>query len=102
MAPPVPVAVKVALFSVPASVSLTVAPVTALGPLLVTTITYVCVLPAATVVAPFVLTIERSADGVVSVAVAVALLLPELVSTVRPVGVRFAVFDRVPDVAVAE
>src|SRR5439155_1483475 len=55
--------------------SLTVAPVTVLGPPLVTVIAYVTLVPGTSLVAPSVFTMERSACGV-SGAVSVAPLLP--------------------------
>src|SRR6185503_4370256 len=87
VAPPVVVAVNDAPVSA-LMVSATVAPVTLLGPLLLTTITYVCVLTA------------RSAVGAISVLVAVIVLLAVLVSVVVPVGLTVAVLARLP-VAVA-
>src|SRR4029079_2246142 len=99
VAPPVVVAVHDAPGSA-LMVSATVAPVTLLGPLLLNTITYVCVLPAAAVLAPLVLLTARSADGDISVLVAVIVLLAVLVSVVVPVGLTVAVLARLP-VAVA-
>jgi hypothetical protein len=64
--------------------SVTSAPVTPLGPLLLTTIAYVIDVPGTTVVPPFVFMIVRSAFGV-SVALALVTLFPG-VGSVTPVG----------------
>jgi hypothetical protein len=81
-------------------VSVTVAPVTVDGPLLVATIVYVIEVPGVAAVAPSVLVIDRSAVGV-SVSVSVAELLP-LVGSVTPTGaLMVAVLTRDP-VAVGE
>ena len=65
-------------------VSVTVAPVTEDGPLLVATIVYVTGVPATSVAAPSVLVIDRSAVGA-NVSVSVAELFVE-VGSVTPVG----------------
>src|SRR5438105_6088343 len=100
--PPVPVlpaAVNVTLLNDPGvNVSVTVAPVTALGPLLLTTMVYVRVPPGATVVTPSFLLMLRSACGVRCVVTGELLLAP-LSSAL--VGVSVAVLFSVP-VAVGE
>jgi len=80
--------------------SWTAAPVTALGPTLVTTIEYVIGLPGVAVVAPSDLTIRRSARGV-NVSVSVAVLSPGSRSGVVGGDVTWAVLTSVP-VAVAD
>src|SRR5439155_17788805 len=83
-APPLPTAVKVSLPTLAGRMSLTVAPVTLLGPLLLTTIVYVVEVPGVTVTTPSVLVIERSATRL-TVSLSVALLLPG-VRSVTPTG----------------
>src|SRR4029077_772605 len=61
---PLATAVKVSLATAAGKVSVTVAPVTLLGPLLLTTIVYVVELPATTLVTPSVLVMARSACAV--------------------------------------
>jgi hypothetical protein len=77
------------------NVSVTVAPVTLLGPLLVTVMVYVTDVPGAAVVCPSVLVTARSACGV-RVSVSVALLLLDEGSTTPPGAVTVAVLLRVP------
>src|SRR5438874_2614511 len=92
--------VQLALLMPAGSVSVTVAPVTALGPALLTTIVYVTVPPGVAVVTPSVLVMLRSASGA-RVSVSVAELLAG-VGSVTPAGaVTVAVLDTVP-VAVDE
>src|SRR5438105_8735568 len=83
-APPLPTAVKVSLPTLAGRMSLTVAPVTLLGPLLLTTIVYVVEVPGVTVATPSVLVIERSATRL-TVSLSVALLLPGI-GSVTPAG----------------
>src|SRR5436305_1920544 len=74
VAPPLAVAVQVCVASAAGNVSVMVAPVTLLGPLLVATIVYVVLPPALTEVTPSVLVTERSACGAaVSVSLDVSL-----------------------------
>jgi hypothetical protein len=89
---------QVPIVSPDGAVSATVAPVTALGPLLVATIVYTVPAPALTLVTPSVFVIDRSATGVagVMVSVSVALLLAGFAS-VTPAGAdTLAVFTRLP------
>src|SRR5450432_1150389 len=72
VAPPVAVAVQLSLWMAAGRASLTVAPMTSLGPLLLTTIVYVVVVPGTTVTTPSVLVIARSACAA-SVSLSVAL-----------------------------
>jgi hypothetical protein len=91
--------VHVAPLSAEGSVSVTVAPTTADGPLFVVTIVYVTLVPGTSVVEPSVFVIRRSVDGD-NESVSVAELLV-LVGSVTPVGVEIdAVFASEP-VAVA-
>src|SRR5271167_2109970 len=83
-APPLPTAVNVSLVITAGRTSVTVAPVTLLGPLLLTTMVYVVVPPGITEVTPSVLLIARSACGV-NVSVSVALLLLRF-GSVTPAG----------------
>src|SRR5437879_2416275 len=83
-APPVCVAVKLMPVKTAGKLSLTGAPVTLPGPLLVTTIVYVSAVPELTVPFPSVTVTLRSACKV-SVSVSVALLLVRLLS-VTPLG----------------
>src|SRR5437762_2075816 len=94
-APPLPTAVNVSLVIAAGRVSLTVAPVTALGPLLATTMVYVVDVPGTALDTPSVLVMLRSAI-VSTVSVSVALLLPG-VGSVAPAGtVTVAVLTRLP------
>lgn len=95
-APPVEaVQVQVTLVSLVGTMSLTVAPVTVLGPLLRTVIVYIVCVPATTVFVPSVLVIERSAIGV-SVFVSLAVSLFGFGSTAPPGIPTVAVFVIVP------
>src|SRR2546422_4346659 len=79
--------------------SLTVAPVTALGPALLATIVYVSVAPWSTAVTPSVFVIARSAVGVMTVLLSVAELFPA--GSLTPAGaVMVAVLVIVPEPAV--
>ena len=80
--------------------STTVAPVTVLGPLLVTTIVYVRLCPGTAVVTPSVFEIDRSAVGV-KVSVSVAELLPG-VGSVYPDGTETLAVLAIEPVAEAE
>jgi hypothetical protein len=71
--------------------SVTVAPLTALGPLFLTVIEYVTPVPAVTAVTPSVFVIERSACGV-SMSVSLAVLLSGFVSMAPSGGVTVTVF----------
>ena len=82
--PPAPTQVHVAPVSAAGSVSITVAPLTALGPAFDATIVYVTGLPGTTLATPSVFVIERSAVGVVA-SVSVAELFPG-VGSVTPAG----------------
>src|SRR5262245_59672724 len=73
--------------------SVTGAPTTALGPPLTTVMAYVTLLPAKTVSRPSVFVIERSAEGVVTVALAVSLLM---LGSTSFWNVLVAVFVNVP------
>src|SRR5581483_6457274 len=90
-----PVAVQVTPVKAAGKVSVTVAPVTLLGPALVTTRVYVSLVPGTAVVLPSVLVICRSAWGV-SVSVSVALLFPGLGSITPAGAVTVAVLLRLP------
>lgn len=92
------VQVQVALFNVAGKTSVTVAPVTAIGPLLVTTIVYVVARPGVTFAALLVLVIVRSVED--SVSVSVAELFAAFVSTDPGGTAILAEFVREP-VAVA-
>src|SRR2546430_14160176 len=73
-APPLPTAVNVSLVIAAGRVSLTVAPVTALGPLLATTMVYVVDVPGTALDTPSVLVMLRSAVvSTVSVSVVLSL-----------------------------
>src|SRR5229473_3294657 len=76
--------VQLALLMPAGSASVTVAPVTALGPALLTTMVYVTVPPGTAVVTPSVFVMLRSACGV-RVSVSVVMLLPG-VGSVVPAG----------------
>ena len=95
LAPAEGVQVQFTLVSFVGTLSVTVAPVTALKPLLRTTIVYAIGIPATAVEDPSVLVIERSACGV-SVSVSVAELLVALGSTAPSGMPTVAVFVRVP------
>src|SRR6266550_7200218 len=91
--------VHVTLATWAGKLSVTVAPVTALGPALLATIVYVSVAPWLTLVTPSVFVIDRSALGAIWVSLSVALLLPG--GSFRPAGaVTVAVFVIVPEAAV--
>src|SRR6266496_379673 len=81
------------------AISVTVAPDTSLGPLLVTVIVYVVLPPGVTLATPSVLVIARSAIGV-TVSVSVALLLPGFGSVVPAGAVTVAELDTLPLLAV--
>ncbi len=74
--PALAVQVQVTPLSCAGNRSVTVAPVTALGPLLVATMVYVTVPPWFTATRPSVLVIARSAVAVITVLLSVAELLP--------------------------
>src|SRR5438477_98150 len=80
VAPPAPTAVHDAGLIAAGKVSVTVAPITALGPAFDTTTVYVLPVPATAVVLPSVLVIDRSADGAVFVIVQV-IVTPSPAST---------------------
>src|SRR5919198_1251548 len=87
--------VHVTLETCAGKLSVTVAPMTPLGPLLVATIVYVRLEPSGTVVTPSVFVIDRSAVGTTCVLLSVALLLPG--GSLVPAGaVTDAVFVIVP------
>ena len=88
------VQVHVALLKLAGSTSVTVAPVTAIGPLLVTTILNVVGWPGVTFVALLVLVMTRSVDC--SASVSVAALLAPLVSTTPEGGAMLAELDKDP------
>src|SRR5947208_632496 len=75
--------------------SATVAPVTAAGPALVTTMVYVTTAPATTLVTPFVLVICKSARGVIG-SLSVAVLFAGVGSLTVTGAVTVAVLLRVP------
>jgi hypothetical protein len=87
--------VQVAPRSVAGTASVTVAPVTSLGPALAAVIVYVSGWPGTAVVWPSVLVTDRSASGV-SVSESVALLFPGVGSTVPAGAVTVAVLSSVP------
>src|SRR5215831_10890054 len=78
----------------------TLAPVTLLGPLLVTTMVYVVEPPGVAVVTPSVLVIDRSATSVM-VSVSVALLLPG-VGSLTPAGAAMLAVLAIEPVALAD
>src|SRR5260370_1190951 len=92
--------VQLALLMPAGSVSVTVAPVTALGPPFVTVMVYVTVPPGTAVVTPSVLVMLKSACGV-RASVSVTELLPGVGSVVPAGAVTLAVLLRLP-VAEAE
>src|SRR5439155_7864106 len=83
-APPLPTAVNVSLTIAAGRMSLTTAPMTPLGPLLLTTMVYVVEVPDVTLATPSLLVIARSAIEL-SVSVSVALLLAGF-GSVTPTG----------------
>src|SRR5207248_4219445 len=94
-APPLPTALNVSVVIAAGRLSLTVAPVTSLGPLLATTMVYVVDVPGTTFEALSVLVMLKSAVTV-TVSVSVAPLLPG-VGSVTPAGtVTVAVLTRLP------
>src|SRR5262245_1840498 len=98
VAPPVCAVVKVTLENCGEKTSTTLAPVTVVDPALVTTMVYVSVPPAATLVAPSVLVICKSvvAGVIATVFTSVATLFVALTST-TPAGVEtLAVFVIAP------
>ncbi len=93
--PGVAAQVQVAPLNCAGITSVTVAPVTALGPALLATMVYVTVPPWLTLVSPSVLVIARSAVGVMTVLPSVAALLPA--GSFTPTGaVTVAVLEMVP------
>jgi len=93
--PPDAAQVQVTELSCAGNTSLTVAPTTALGPALLATIVYVSVPPWLTPVTPSVFVIARSAVGVMTVLLSVALLFPT--GSFTPAGaVTVAVLVMVP------
>ena len=94
---PVPAntAVQAAPVMLAGIVSATVAPVTKLGPALVTTIVYVIPIPGMYVALPSVFVICRSACGT-DVSVSAAVLLPGAGSVVPTGALIVAVFTRFP------
>ena len=94
-APPLPTALNVSVVIAAGRLSLTVAPVTSLGPLLATTMVYVVDVPGTTFEALSVLVMLKSAVTA-TVSVSVAMLLPG-VGSVTPAGtVTVAVLTRLP------
>src|SRR2546425_594755 len=93
--PPAPAQVQLAAVIVAGSVSVTVAPLTALGPAFEATMVYVMGGPGTAVVCPSVLVIPRFACGV-SVSVSVALLFAGIGSVTPPGTATAAVLLRVP------
>jgi hypothetical protein len=93
--PPAPTHVQLAPVIVAGRVSVTVAPVTALGPAFDATIVYVTDAPGTAVVCPSVFVIDRSACGV-SVSESVALLFVGFGSVTPPGTATVAVLLRVP------
>src|SRR6185436_15260233 len=91
--PPAPTHVQTGEPSEAGAVSVTVAPVTAVGPLLVATMVYVIAWPATAVLTPSVFVIARSVPGVI-VSTSVALLFPAIGS--NTVAATVAVFESVP------
>src|SRR2546428_13244 len=93
--PPAPAQVQLASGIVAGNVSVTIAPLTALGPAFEATIVYVMDAPGTAVVCPSVLVIPRFACGV-SVSVSVALLFDGIRSVPPPGTATVAVLLRVP------
>src|SRR5436309_1882922 len=100
VAPPVATLRYDTLVMAAGRLSVTVAPVTVLGPLLVTTIVYVVVVPGTAVAVPSLMATPRSAVGF-SVSVSVSLLFPELGSGAVPGAITLAMSLSVPVAAVA-
>src|SRR5688572_5851195 len=96
VAPPPAVAVNETFVRAAGKTSVTVAPVTALGPALATTMVYVAGPPAASVVVPLVLVICRSASAPPRVVVIAAALLAVMLSEVPPVAAIRAVLAMLP------
>jgi hypothetical protein len=96
VAPPAGAHVHAAPRSDAGGVSVTVAPVTAVGPLFVATIVYVMASPAEAVLRPSVFVIDKSAARMI-VSVSVALLFARLGSVIPARGITVAVFDSVPE-----
>src|SRR6266540_3540802 len=94
-APPVCVAVKVTPVMRAGKLSVTTAPVTLLGPLLITVIVYVLLWPGTYLDRPSVMVTLRSAWKVI-VSVSVALLLVRLGSVTSIGAVTVAVLESVP------